>query len=136
MLRFVMLPEEWRMYSRAVPAFRNITGVLSRLVIPIITQLVCLSIPKHKILCFCIKNRTIYTKSMVRLNIIMKKLLYQLQFPKLFVNLRFCVCERTAVVNDCIRVFSLFRYRQLGIVSPHDQFFSQLPVPGDGAPDS
>jgi len=32
----------------------------------------------------------------------MKKLLYQLQFPKLFVNLRFCICERTAVVNNCI----------------------------------
>ncbi len=35
----------------------------------------------------------------------MKKLLYQLQFPKLFVNLRFCICERTAVVDNCIMTY-------------------------------
>ena len=37
--------------------------------------------------------------------------LYQLQFSKLFINLRFCICKRTAVVNNCIRIFPLFRYR-------------------------
>ena len=107
----MILPEEWRMYSRAVPAFRNITGVF----IPFgnthyNTISMSVNTKTQDIVLLHKKPDHIHQKYGPAYAL-MKYSLYQLQFPKLFINLRFCICERTAVINNCIRIFPLFRYR-------------------------